>query len=427
MASLFQAPAETGPYKIKFRIGGRQFKYSLKHSDAIRANETLAKVERILCEIGEGRVVIPDGADVVEFVKTDGGRSQKLEPQKKQLTLKDLFTTYEEKLTPGSKMARTRVLHRIHGRHLVRVIGNKPLVTLTKPGVLQEYVDTRVRSKYRGQPIKPQTISKEVKTLGAVWRWATENGHTNVTCPPNLMGTLTFPKVAQRQRFQTWSEIERHIARGKSTAAEQKAMWECLFLDTKQVEQALNFFEQMASPWLYRAVLFVAHTGARRSEMIRAEVVDFDFEHGIVKIRERKHAGGDLTFRQVPMSKRIRRDFEASFGQSGDRFAVSVDQVRAAEFLKDAENGPAAIEEYVTFASTKATRDFRSMIDKTNWTVLHGFHVFRHSFISNMARVGIDQRVIDDMVGHETEEMKLRYRHLFPEVRQSAISQLFDG
>jgi site-specific recombinase XerD len=60
----------------------------------------------------------------------------------------------------------------------------------------------------------------------------------------------------------------------------------------------------------------------------------------------------------------------------------------------------------------------RRALRVSKWKVLRGWHVFRHSLISAMASKGIDQRVIDDMVGHSTEEQRRRYRHLYPDVKQ---------
>ena len=50
MATLLRYPPKTGVFHLKFRLGGRQFKFSLKHTDEVRANESLAKVERVLQE-----------------------------------------------------------------------------------------------------------------------------------------------------------------------------------------------------------------------------------------------------------------------------------------------------------------------------------------------------------------------------------------
>ena len=52
------------------------------------------------------------------------------------------------------------------------------------------------------------------------------------------------------------------------------------------------------------------------------------------------------------------------------------------------------------------------------------FHTFRHSFASNLAARGVDQRMIDRFMGHQTEAMRQRYQHLFPGDQQEAIEQL---
>ena len=58
-----------------------------------------------------------------------------------------------------------------------------------------------------------------------------------------------------------------------------------------------------------------------------------------------------------------------------------------------------------------------------NWYVVT-FHVYRHSFVSNLAAAGVDQRVIDEWAGHSTDSMRKRYRHLFPASRRAAIESL---
>ncbi len=68
---------------------------------------------------------------------------------------------------------------------------------------------------------------------------------------------------------------------------------------------------------------------------------------------------------------------------------------------------------------------FKSVLKDSKWNVIPGWHCLRHSFISNLASHSIDQRLIDEFVGHTTEEMRRRYRHLFPDVKQEAISSVF--
>src|SRR5262249_18223105 len=68
---------------------------------------------------------------------------------------------------------------------------------------------------------------------------------------------------------------------------------------------------------------------------------------------------------------------------------------------------------------------FRRTVAGSKWEVLRGLHVLRHSFISCLAGAGVDQRIIDDFVGHQTDEQRKRYRHLLPDVKQKALAGVF--
>jgi site-specific recombinase XerD len=66
---------------------------------------------------------------------------------------------------------------------------------------------------------------------------------------------------------------------------------------------------------------------------------------------------------------------------------------------------------------------FEYTLRDSKWKDLRGWHVFRHSFISCLACKGIDQRIIDELVGHCTEQQRRRYRHLLPNmIKQSVVS-----
>ena len=69
--------------------------------------------------------------------------------------------------------------------------------------------------------------------------------------------------------------------------------------------------------------------------------------------------------------------------------------------------------------------DSRRTLAGPKWEVVRARHVLRHSFISACASRGVDQRPIDERVGHTTEEMRRRYRHLYPSVQREAIASVF--
>ena len=70
---------------------------------------------------------------------------------------------------------------------------------------------------------------------------------------------------------------------------------------------------------------------------------------------------------------------------------------------------------------------FSKTLEGSKWSVVRGFHVLRHSFASICAMRGVAEGIIDSWLGHQTEEMRARYRHLYPEQIQAAMSNLFDA
>jgi len=53
-----------------------------------------------------------------------------------------------------------------------------------------------------------------------------------------------------------------------------------------------------------------------------------------------------------------------------------------------------------------------------------GWHYLRHTYGSHLAMRGVPLKVIQELMGHATIEMTMRYAHLAPEVRESAVQQL---
>ena len=74
-----------------------------------------------------------------------------------------------------------------------------------------------------------------------------------------------------------------------------------------------------------------------------------------------------------------------------------------------------------------AHHHFSKTLDDSKWSKLRGFHVLRHSFASICAMRGVAEGIIDAWLGHQTEEMRRRYRHLYPEQTKAAMATIFDA
>jgi len=226
--------------------------------------------------------------------------------------------------------------------------------------------------------------------------------------------------ATEKPPFQTKEEIDRQISRGSLSEIEQEGLWDCLYLTPADLEKVLKLIEERVDqPMVYPMVLMAAHTGARRSEILRSFVQDFDLESNLVIIREKKRAKGRRTTRVIPLSPVLARTI-GEWLKTHPRCKYMFCQRQAGE------NGRTT-GEFEPVRVDQATDLLARCLAGTTWEKIRGWHVFRHSFISNCASKGIDQRMIDAWSGHQTEEMRRRYTHLFPDSQQAAMKRLFGG
>jgi integrase len=165
-------------------------------------------------------------------------------------------------------------------------------------------------------------------------------------------------------------------------------------------------------------VAFAAYTGARRSEMLRALVIDVDLAGGTVTVREKKRVRGKRSTRTAPLTPRLAEALREWLAVRPDCPFLFCQAQRVTR-SKTRRDGPTAV------TKDEAQDHFRRTVAGSKWQVLRGYHVLRHSFISALASEGVDQRVIDEVVGHQSEEQRKRYRHLYPGVMREAIARVF--
>jgi integrase len=52
------------------------------------------------------------------------------------------------------------------------------------------------------------------------------------------------------------------------------------------------------------------------------------------------------------------------------------------------------------------------------------FHSLRHTYISRLAMAGVDIRTVQELAGHKSITMTMRYAHLAPQHKQKALALL---
>lgn len=430
--------SRNGSWRIVFRYKEGRYAFTVGEISPADAAVHKASTEELLRLLKRNLITIPSGCSIEDFMLHRGKPPEHLEStpdQKKDLTLAGLQDTYFS--SQEKKLEQTTLDGiRLHFDHLTRILGKNSQVPTILRADLQRYVDRRSgewidpnvyrkarraklakakpKRKYKNPrppkaeaPEKPRrhpssaTIKKEIISLRTAWNWA----RRHLGLAEEFPGTgLDYAKIEEGLPFMTWEEAERRIAAGD----DPEKVWECVYLQPQEVTGLLEWVKaRPVSPWVYPMFAFAAHTGARRSEIVRSLPSDLDLPAGVITVREKKRDKSKLTTRRVPLTpflKDVLTDWMRKRGRGKTLFCKA--------------DGKA-------ITPREAHNYFQRGLRLSKWQVLKGWHVFRHSFISALASKGVDQRIIDDLVGHSTEEQRRRYRHLFPDVTKTAMLSAF--
>lgn len=268
----------------------------------------------------------------------------------------------------------------------------------------------------RRKGVAPVTLKKEMATVRACWNWAVHGGVLKGVFPGK---GLRFPKEEEKEPFRNFAEIEAILVAENPDDDRREMLGEALYLTRPEIEEFLLYVRQNATkPWVYPTMAFGAYTGARRSEILRALATDVDLAGGTTILREKKRVKGRRSTRTAPVTPKLAAALQEWFAvrpESPFLFCQSQQVSRS----KTKREGPTAV------TKDEAHDHFRRTVADSKWQVLRDYHVLRHSFISALASQGVDQRVIDEVVGHQSEEQRKRYRHLYPGVMREAITRVF--
>ncbi len=390
-------------FLLVFRLNGARYKKLLDLTDRREADAITAKVERRIEMLERGEWQLPDPSQVADSLIGELAPRPVVQlPQGK--TLGALMDEYIPAISTGCLEANTVGTLTTHLNHVRQVMGRNLRVESVTFAALQKYVDTRSKARgRRGKPLSAATLRKELVSFGAMWTWATRMEYVKHPFPKQ---GLRDPKVDEKPAFHTFAEIERRVARGQLSEAQQADLWDSLFFAPEELTAVLEHVRVHARhPFIYPMVLTAAHTGARRSELIRMEVQDIDLEAGMLTIREKKRVKGTRSSRSVPLSTPLKQVLAAWLPEVTGRLVFQLDGTE--------------------LTCGEAIHHIKWTLEGSSWKHVRGWHVFRHSFISNCASCGVDQRMIDDWVGHQTDEMRKRYRHLLPSTQRAAMDTVF--
>jgi integrase len=438
-----------------FYHASERYTFAIGKVDEAEAKAVSAKTDYLLMRMNQGLVHLPDGADIVQFVQLDGNLpkagplpetvfrefcalylkavgdgaietntlctvnthlvlqrrlNELLRSDRKSFALSDLRScgprhVLEMYFCKSYTAIGARGILGFFGRfaqqasqrcavvldHVARTLGESFAMGKLSVSHLQRHIDRRKKV------VTGVTIKKEIDTLRTAWNWSVRLGKVKGDFPSH---GLIYPKETDKLPLMTWTEIERRIAAG----GDPDTLWECLYLTLPEIEEFLAFVKtRKAPPWFYPMILFAAHTGTRRSEMIRAMCEDVNLAEGVVTICEKKRVKGRLTTRRVPLSDTLAEELRIWMPGRISLFG----------------SGAAA-------RSVQGTQKaFVRAVKGSKWAVVPGYHALRHAFVSALVTKGVDQRIIEELAGHMDEKTSRRYRHLAPNLKADAIKSVF--
>ena len=425
MASITKNKSDNWSVRFRFPVNGtmHRFNRALKTKDEKTALRKMALIEETIHMIETGRIEIPAGStekQVATFILSGGKLTEK--PQAiKSIRLEDFWQEYESGYSLNKEPNSVKT-ERTHKNNLVKILGNISIQSITTDK-LQIYVNKRLKQKgIRGNTVQPKTVHKEIQTMNYFWRIATTKKY--VATPSPTIGVI-IPKIEDVKPFRTWEQIESIVERNGLDSVEAQNEWDSLFLRENEIEELLKFVKDKTKDkfYIYAAFAFAAYTGARRSEIIRSEIDDFNFENGSITLRQKKKDRSlSMSYREVALHPKLKGIMKEYFDQHhvGGKFTIAIPP--DSDFVNqiNTASNPQSITPH------QMRHCFERLLENSKWEVLRGWHVLRHSFASNCARQNIREHIIDSWMGHASDsKIRLRYRHLFPEDTQDAINQLF--
>jgi integrase len=144
------------------------------------------------------------------------------------------------------------------------------------------------------------------------------------------------------------------------------------------------------------------HTGMRRSEQYGLTWDCVDFEKRILTIPRSKHGGTRYVFLNEVALAAL---------QVLWRFSNGTGRVFSMGYTSELSYGARGWFE-------KCVKEAK--IESFTW------HCLRHTFASNLVMRGVDIRTVQELLGHKTIQMTLRYAHLAPQHQLAAVQRLCD-
>lgn len=169
------------------------------------------------------------------------------------------------------------------------------------------------------------------------------------------------------------------------------------YLSKEEIDRLLSNCDRHLYPIVFTAL----HTGMRKSEILNLKWSQVDLKNGIILLDKTKN----FERREIPMSDSLKALFRQLHSQRRlDTDYVFVNQDTGKRY-------------------TDLKRSFNTACRKAGIQDFH-FHDLRHTFASHLVMSGADLKTVQELLGHKSLTMTLRYSHLSQAHKREALKAL---
>lgn len=249
---------------------------------------------------------------------------------------------------------------------------------------------------------KPSTVNRDLNDLKAAmsravsWGYIAEHSLQDVkACKTDRFAKCRFLSDAELSSLMdALDERESGIREGRRSANEWRRI--------RGRELYPDLSGQAFADHLKPMVLISLNTGLRRGELFSLTWADIDFDRAVLSVRGETAKSGRT--RHIPLNSKalaILKDWQGQASSSGDLVFPS-------DTGKKFDNVNSAWKALLRVAA----------IDSFRW------HDMRHTFASRLVMAGVDLNTVRELLGHADYKMTLRYAHLAPSFKASAVERL---
>jgi integrase len=175
------------------------------------------------------------------------------------------------------------------------------------------------------------------------------------------------------------------------------------FLTAAEIDALLSGAGERFKPLLVMAL----HTGMRRGEILKLKWTDVDFPNRIITVQEAKSGKKRMISMDDTLTETLHK-LPSRF-KKGLVFPTN---------RKNEEGEHDANKEL-----TDTNKTFTRLTEKVKLEDLR-FHDLRHTFASHLVMNGVDLRAVQELLGHASINMTMRYSHLAPAHKTKAVKIL---